>query len=78
MNTNDANQRDKKKKPILAQISEYASLAFMLPAATVTGYFFGVLLDRHFHTTYLTIVFLILGMVAGFVEMFKIVTKKSK
>ena len=40
-----------KKKPVLAQIGDYASLGFMLPACTVTGYFLGLVLDHLFHTT---------------------------
>lgn len=66
------------KKPYWAQIGDYASLGFMLPATTAVGYFAGVLLDHVFHTTYLKIVFLILGIVAGFVEFIRIVTRKSE
>ena len=65
------------KKPNWQQIGDYASLGVMLPAATVTGYFIGLLLDRAFGTNFLYIVFLILGSVAGFVEMFRIVTRNS-
>ena len=65
------------KKPYWAQIGDYASLGFMLPAATAVGYFAGVLLDHVFHTTFLKIVFLILGIAAGFVEFIRIVTRKS-
>ena len=65
------------KKPGWQQIGDYASLGVMLPAATVTGYFIGLLLDRAFGTNFLYIVFLILGSVAGFVQMFRIVTKNS-
>lgn len=65
------------KKPYWAQIGDYASLGFMFPAATAVGYLLGVLLDHVFHTTFLKIVFLILGIAAGFVEFIRIVTKKS-
>lgn len=49
----------------------------MLPAATVTGYFIGVLLDQVFHTTFLYIVFLLLGIVAGFLEVIRVVSKDA-
>ena len=65
------------KKPYWAQIGDYASLGFMLPATTAVGYFTGVLLDHVFHTTFLKIVFLILGIAAGFIEFIRIVTRKS-
>ena len=66
------------KKPVWAQVGDYASLGFMFPAATVVGYLIGVALDHFFHTTFLYIVFLILGIAAGFVELVRTVTKNSK
>ncbi len=65
------------KKPFWAQMGDYASLGFMLPATTVVGYLLGVGLDHLFHTTYLKIVFLLFGIAAGFVEFIRIVTRKS-
>ena len=65
------------KKPGWQQIGDYASLGVMLPASTVTGYLICLLLDRAFRTNFLYIVFLILGSVAGFVEMIRIVTRNS-
>jgi F0F1-type ATP synthase assembly protein I len=53
----------------MATVGEYTSLAFMLPAATLVGYVVGYLLDRAFHTHFLYIPFLILGIVAGFVQL---------
>ena len=50
-------------------VGEYTSLAFMLPAATLVGYVIGYLLDRAFHTHFLYIPFLILGIAAGFVQL---------
>ena len=65
-----------KKRSPWAQIGDYASLGIMMPAATVTGYFLGVLLDYLFHTSFLYIVFLLLGIAAGFLEVIRVVTKK--
>lgn len=66
------------KKPNWVQIGNYASLGVMLPASTITGYLIGVLLDHFFGTHFLYIVFLIVGIVAGFVQMIRIVSKKYK
>jgi F0F1-type ATP synthase assembly protein I len=53
----------------MTTVGEYTSLAFMLPAATLVGYGIGYLLDRAFHTHFLYIPFLILGIAAGFVQL---------
>ena len=60
-----------RKKPFTVLAGEYASLAFMLPAATLVGYVVGYLLDRAFHTHFLYIPFLILGIAAGFVQLIR-------
>jgi len=65
------------KKSAWGQIGQYASLGVALPAATVTGYFIGVLLDHWLGTDFLYIVFLLLGIVAGFVEMYRVVSRNS-
>ena len=56
-------------------VERYASLAFMLPASTFAGYLIGSLLDRAFDTRFLYIVFLLLGIAAGFIELFRILQK---
>jgi F0F1-type ATP synthase assembly protein I len=56
----------------------YAQLAMLLPAATVVGWLIGMALDHWLHTTWLYIVGLILGIVAGFVELIRTVVKDSK
>ena len=59
-------------------IGEYSSLAFLLPAATVAGWGIGYLLDRAFHTNFLYMVFLILGIAAGFVQLVRQVTRDTR
>jgi len=49
----------------MVMVGEYTSLAFLLPAATFVGYAIGYLLDRLFHTHFLYIPFLILGIAAS-------------
>ena len=55
----------------MVTVGEYTPLAFMLPAATFVGYLIGYLLDRAFHTHFLYIPFLILGIAAGFVQLIR-------
>ena len=57
------------KRSFLVMVGEYTSLAFLLPASTFIGYLIGYLLDRAFHTHFLYIVFLILGIAGGFVQL---------
>jgi F0F1-type ATP synthase assembly protein I len=58
-------------KNFMVTVGEYTSLAFLLPAATFVGYAIGYLLDKAFHTHFLYIVFLILGIAAGFVQLIR-------
>ena len=67
-----------KKKTNWAQVGDYASLGVALPAMTVTGYLVGVGLDYLFGTHFLYIVFLIIGIAAGFLELYRIVTRNSR
>jgi F0F1-type ATP synthase assembly protein I len=66
------------KKSAWKQIGDYASLGVMLPAATVTGYFIGLALDHWLGTKFLYIVFLLIGIAAGFVEMIRVVTRDPR
>jgi F0F1-type ATP synthase assembly protein I len=58
-------------KSFMVTVGQYTSLAFLLPAATFVGYAIGYLLDKFFHTHFLYIVFLVLGIVAGFVQLIR-------
>jgi F0F1-type ATP synthase assembly protein I len=60
------------------QIGDYASLGIMLPAATATGYFIGLALDRWLGTSFLYIVFLLIGIAAGFVELIRVVSRNTR
>jgi F0F1-type ATP synthase assembly protein I len=67
---------DRKKSP-LVMLAEYSQLAFIFPAATVVGWLIGVALDHWLHTTWLYLVGLILGIIAGFVELIRLVTSSE-
>jgi len=49
----------------------------VFPAATIIGWLIGAALDRWLHTHWLYLVGLILGIVAGFVELIRTVMKNS-
>jgi F0F1-type ATP synthase assembly protein I len=55
----------------MAQVGEYTSLAFLLPAATFVGYGIGYLLDKAFGTQFWYLVCLLLGIAAGFVQLIR-------
>ena len=65
------------KKSVLVQLARYSQLAFIFPAATFAGWLIGVGLDHWLHTTWLYLVGLILGIVAGFVELIRTVTSSE-
>jgi len=62
------------KKSLWVQMGMYSQLAFIFPAATVAGWLLGLALDHWLHTTWLYLAGLILGIVAGFVELIRVVT----
>ena len=59
-------------------VGEYSQLAFVLPAAAVVGYVIGYLLDRALATHFLYLVFLLIGIAAGFMQIIRKVTKDSE
>jgi F0F1-type ATP synthase assembly protein I len=64
-------ERDQGKKNAYVQMANYAQLAIVFPAATVIGWLIGAAFDRWLHTSWIYIVGLILGSVAGFVELIR-------
>jgi F0F1-type ATP synthase assembly protein I len=65
---------ERQKRSLILQLANYSQLAFIFPAATVVGWLIGAGLDRWLHTSWLYLVGLILGIVAGFVELIRLVT----
>jgi len=70
-------QRDSEKRSFLLLVARYSGLALALPASTFVGWVIGVLLDRWLHTTWLYLVGLIVGIIAGFVELIRAVTSSE-
>ena len=65
------------KKNVLVQLANYSQLAFIFPAATVVGWLIGAALDHWLHTTWLYLAGLIVGIIAGFVELIRLVTSSD-
>lgn len=74
---NQPPERPEPKKNMLVQLANYSQLAFIFPAATVVGWLAGEALDRWLHTTWLYLAGLILGIIAGFVELIRLVTSSE-
>lgn len=54
-----------------AQVAKYSEIAFIFPAATVAGLLVGVALDHWLHTSWLSVVGLLIGILAGFVQLIR-------
>jgi ATP synthase protein I len=65
-------------KNVWAQVGRYAEMAFLIPISLLIGYVIGYFLDRAFGTHFLYLVFLILGIVAGFLNLFRELDAESK
>ena len=72
-----SDQRDSEKRSFLVLVARYSGLALALPASTFVGWVIGTLLDKWLHTSWLYLVGLILGIVAGFVELIRAVTSSE-
>jgi F0F1-type ATP synthase assembly protein I len=60
-------------KKLWLQLARYSQLGLVLPAATLVGWLIGVALDKWLDTTWLYLAGLLLGIVAGFVELIRTV-----
>ena len=70
-----ADERDDGKQRAAVLWARYSQIAFIIPAAVVVGLLLGKLLDYWFHTHWLFLVGIIIGAVAGFVDMIRSVTR---
>ena len=55
----------------LVKAESMIQLALVLPAAVLIGALAGTWLDKHFHTRWIVVVGILIGAVAGFVQIFK-------
>ena len=63
------------ERSFLGTVAKYSQIGFALPAATVVGWLLGAGADRLFHTKWLYMVGLLLGIVGGFIELIRTASK---
>jgi F0F1-type ATP synthase assembly protein I len=73
----DDRNSDQKKNPWV-QVGRYSQLALMLPAGIVVGWLLGSALDRWLHTSWISVVGLLLGIAAGMIELIRTVLRDTK
>jgi ATP synthase protein I len=62
----------------LVKAESMIQLAIALPAGCVIGWLVGNWLDRHFHQSWIEIVGILLGALAGFIQMFRTASRYLK
>lgn len=67
------------EKPLYKQLFDVSTIGINLVVATFAGLAIGYILDRLLGTSpYLTIIFLILGIIAGFRELIRVAQKAAR
>jgi F0F1-type ATP synthase assembly protein I len=59
-------------------LGKYLSLALTLPASVFAGFILGKLVDRWLHVPFLTVVGILLGTVAGLMQIFRELNRETK
>ena len=57
--------------------ARYSEIAFIIPAAVVVGLLLGKLGDYFFHTSWLTITGIVIGAIAGFFQLIRMVLREK-
>ena len=70
--------RPEDRYSMLRQAGLVTLIPFLLLVSPLVGYFIGRFLDRRLHTSFLWIIFLGLGFVAGAREVYRIIVRISK
>jgi len=68
-----------KEKPLFRQLLEASSVGIQLVLSTFVGFAIGYYLDKFLKTTFpwLTIIFLIIGIISGFHELLRVARKQN-
>ena len=68
--------RQEKERPLMKQLLDASSVGIQLVASTFVGFAIGYFLDKWLKTSpWLTIIFLIVGIIGGFLELLKVARK---
>jgi F0F1-type ATP synthase assembly protein I len=71
-------QKPNQEENLWRQIGRYSQMALLLPASAVAGLIVGAALDRWLKTNWITVAGLLLGCVAGFVELIREIIRSTK
>jgi F0F1-type ATP synthase assembly protein I len=63
------------KDSLYRQFGKYSGLTFLVPVCVLIGYVIGYFLDKAFGTGFFKIVFLLLGVAAGMIELIRELNK---
>ncbi len=66
-----------KKTSAWGQVARYSAIGMTIPSHLVAGWLIGTFLDWVFKTTYLNIVFILVGIVSGFIEMIRLASRDT-
>jgi F0F1-type ATP synthase assembly protein I len=75
------NQKEKRagsERGAWQQVGRYGELGFLLPACTFVGWAMGAGLDRWLGTHWLTLTGVVVGIVAGFVQMVRVAMRAAE
>ena len=76
--TSEDNKPPQSEKKSWVEAEKLVQLGVMLPLALIVGYFVGSFLDDKFHTTWIKIVGLFIGIAAGFVQLVRVAGSEGK
>jgi ATP synthase protein I len=66
-----------KEKPVFKQLFEASTVGIQFVLSIIVGFFMGLGLDKLFGTSFLKFVFLGMGIIAGFRELFRVAKKQG-
>jgi F0F1-type ATP synthase assembly protein I len=69
---------NRQERGIVRQYARLAHLAFLLPVCCVVGYAIGFYLDRWLGTNFLFLIFLLLGIGAGIIQLVRELNKEDR
>jgi len=65
------------EKHLLKQLFEASTVGIQFVLSIVVGFFMGYGLDKLFGTSFLKFVFLVMGIIAGFRELFRVAKRQQ-
>lgn len=68
---------DRDERSFIVKYGEYSQIAFALPAAIVVGWLIGGALDKWLGTSYLYIVFILLGIAGGLIQVVRFANREK-